>query len=161
MPDTVPATEGSAAGAPDHGGSDDRHERMLTALRDAGGRVTSQRRVVVEELVRLGGHCTAEQLLQASAVRMDSIEPSTVYRILEALERAGAVYHVHFGHGAGVWHLTGDDHHHAVCDRCGAVVEVAHEMLDPLRDRLLAEQGFRLDTRHFALAGRCRRCASA
>ena len=159
MPDPDPLADrrsgdaaATATGAP--------HERMLAALRDAGGRVTSQRRVVVEELVRLGGHCTAEQLLQASTQRMDSIEPSTVYRILEALEGAGAVYHVHFGHGAGVWHLTGTDHHHAVCDRCGAVVEVPREMLEPLRLGLQAQQGFELDTRHFALAGRCRVCAA-
>jgi Fe2+ or Zn2+ uptake regulation protein len=161
----MPANDRSSAPVVPHAtgvtGDAEQQERLLAAVRDGEGRVTSQRRIVVEELVRLGGHCTAEELLQASAQRVDSIEPSTVYRILEALEAADAVYHVHFGHGTGVWHLAGTEHHHAVCDRCGAVVEIDHDVLEPVRGRLDVEYGFVLDLRHFALAGRCRRCRTA
>lgn len=133
--------------------------RLLDAARDVGGRVTAQRSVVIEELVRFGGHCSAEQLVRASTARLSSIEASTVYRTLEALASAGELYQVQFGHGAGVWHLAGPVHCHAVCDGCGALTDIGEGLVAPLRRQVDVEFGFTLDLTHHALVGRCRDCS--
>ena len=42
---------------------------------------------------------------------------------------AGVVTHVHLGHGRAVYHLTDRLHHHAVCEACGAVIQLAGDVL--------------------------------
>ena len=64
----------------------------------------------------------------------------------------------HLGHGPAVYHLTDQEHHHLVCERCGTVVEVPDQTLAPLSRRLKDEYGFSLRPRHFAMAGLCRSC---
>src|SRR3546814_2143018 len=65
-------------------------ERILSALRDDGGRVTTGRRAVVRALLTADDHhVTAEDI--AATVQRDhpDVHLSTVYRTLEALESRG------------------------------------------------------------------------
>jgi len=117
--------------------------------------------VLVEALVEADNHhVTAEDLVAASHRSAPAVHRSTVYRTLDALEEAGVVEHVHLGHGRAVYHLTDDRHHHLVCDRCGAVVEVPEAVVGSLRDDLTERYGFVVSGRHFALPGVCRACAA-
>jgi Fe2+ or Zn2+ uptake regulation protein len=120
--------------------------------------VTSSRRAILEAFLGIGGHVTAETLTARVQVGQPDIHESTVYRFLDELERLGVVDHVHLGHGPAVYHLASDAHHHLVCDRCGTVVEVPHEVFAALRSRLQEDFGFSLQPRHFAATGRCRAC---
>ncbi len=61
------------------------------ALRANGGRMTAQRRLILETLDELGGHPTAEQVYNAVRQRVPTINPSTVYRTLSWLAEAGLV----------------------------------------------------------------------
>jgi Fe2+ or Zn2+ uptake regulation protein len=85
---------------------------------------------------------------------------STVYRTLDALEHLGVVTHVHLGHGRAIYHLTDELHHHAACERCGAVLELPDTILDDVQATLERSYGFELDAHHFAFVGRCRTCAT-
>src|SRR5260370_18280327 len=60
-----------------------------------GMRRTAQRTMVYNTIVRLGGHCTADEItveLQKTSARFPR---STVYRSLEALTASGSVYPAH------------------------------------------------------------------
>lgn len=131
---------------------------ILALLRARGGRVTTCRRAILEAFLGAGGHVTAEALTARVQAGQPDLHESTVYRFLDELERLGVVDHVHLGHGPAVYHLASDVHHHLVCDRCGAVVEVPEEVFAELRGRLQADFGFSLHPRHFAVTGRCRAC---
>jgi Fe2+ or Zn2+ uptake regulation protein len=131
---------------------------VLGLIRSSGGRVTSARRAILQALIDHPGHATAEEITAAVQARQPDVHESTVYRFLEELERLGVVDHAHLGHGAAVYHFADDAHHHLVCERCGAVVEVPDRMLAPLRKRLRDDYGFDLRPRHFAVVGRCRAC---
>ncbi len=133
---------------------------MLDALRASGVRVTDARRAVVTALVDADDHLTADDLAARVAGAEPDVHRSTVYRSLDALEKIGVVTHVHLGHGRAVYHLTERLHHHAVCEDCGAVVELPNDVLDDVQARLRRETGFEVDPHHFALVGRCRQCAS-
>jgi Fur family ferric uptake transcriptional regulator len=135
-------------------------EPILGLLRARGGRVTTSRRAILEAFLGLGGHVTAEALTSRVQAHQPDVHESTVYRFLDELERLGVVDHVHLGHGAAVYHLASDAHHHLVCDACGAVVEVPETLFADLRSRLELDFGFVLQPRHFAVTGRCRACAS-
>ncbi len=134
-------------------------EPILALLRAQGGRVTTSRRAILETLLGIGGHVTAESLTARVQACQPDVHESTVYRFLDELEKLGVVDHVHLGHGPAVYHLASDAHHHLVCDRCGAVVEVPEEVFAGLRTRLHADFGFSLAPRHFAVTGRCSACS--
>jgi Fe2+ or Zn2+ uptake regulation protein len=133
---------------------------VLDALRASGVRITAPRRAVVTALVEADDHLGADELAARVAAAEPEVHLSTVYRTLDALERIGVVTHVHLGHGRAVYHLTDRLHHHAVCEDCGAVVELPDDVLDDVRDRLRRDTGFEIDPHHFALVGRCSGCAS-
>jgi Fe2+ or Zn2+ uptake regulation protein len=136
----------------------DAEERYLAALRTSGGRVTSPRRAVVTAFLASGGHVTAEDLAATVQAEHPEVALSTVYRTMDALQRAGLVEHLHLGHGPAVYHLAEHHHRHLVCQACGQEIDVSEaefeELVDLVRDRF----GFTLDASHFALPGRCRAC---
>ena len=125
--------------------------------------MTAPRRAVIDALLRGGGHVTADDLAGRVERAVPGVDRSTIYRNLAALEAAGVVYHVHLAHGPSVYHLADGNelHAHAVCDDCGAVVEVPGDGLRDVATELAATSGFELGRQHFALTGRCRRCARA
>ena len=136
----------------------DRLERILSALRAGGGRVTSSRRAVVRALLEGPQHATADELGSHVRTVLPDIDQSTVYRVLNALEAVGAIHHVHLGHGAAVYHLSEDTHAHLVCDGCGAVTELPTETFERLAGDVRRRTGYSLDRQHFSMSGTCRAC---
>ena len=134
---------------------------LVGRLRRRGVRVTAPRRAVLESLVALGSHVTAEALHEDARRRHPALSASSVYRTMELLHDVGIVTHVHLGHGPAEYHLADEHHVHAVCEACGAVAEVPDGVAAGFAERVAAELGFDLDLGHFALTGRCRRCATA
>ncbi len=133
-------------------------EHYLELLREDGGRITAGRRSIVTAFLQAGGHVTAEELAATVQIAHPDIALSTVYRTMETLQELGAVEHVHLGHGAAVYHVSGEGHHHLVCEECGRVVEVPDALFAAFATRIDEEFGFRVEARHFALPGRCDRC---
>ena len=135
---------------------------LVAALRAAGMRVTRPRRALCAVLADAhAAHLTAAELRRrAEEVLGASIDLSTVYRTLDALDQAGLLHHVHLGHGPSVAHLSGeDDHHHLVCEVCGATVDVPRHEVAELMATLERRYGYQVDSLHFALVGRCPRHA--
>ncbi|HLF41872.1 MAG TPA: transcriptional repressor [Acidimicrobiia bacterium] len=139
-------------------GQSDRIEEILSRFTAAGGRRTASRQAIVEAVVGAGSHLTAEQIASEVQARFPSVNLSTVYRTLDALEELRVVDHVHLGHGRAVYHLSDEAHQHLFCERCERVQEVPISKLKPLFGMLEDEYGFGLDRRHFALVGYCRSC---
>ena len=129
-------------------------------IRSKGKRMTVQRRLVLDALQRARHHTTAEEIARQVRSRHPQIDPSTVYRNLEALEELGYVTHTHLDDRVTRWHRADVERHgHLVCRRCGSEQEIPLRTLEPLGRRLRAEQGFRADLAHSAIVGICRECA--
>lgn len=140
---------------------DDRRAAILERLRNEGGRITRTRELVIDALLASPDHhLTAPEVVAAvRAVDPDFYE-STVYRTLDRLVELGVVERVHLGPGPAVLHLPGpEEHHHLVCERCGAVLEAEGDLLDTVAERLRREHGFRLREAGLALRGTCAACA--
>jgi Fe2+ or Zn2+ uptake regulation protein len=94
------------------------------SLREAGLRVTQQRVAVLDAVRRLP-HADTDSLI--SAVREDAgdISHQAVYDVLKAFTEAGLVRKIQpLGQVARYESRVGDNHHHAVCRRCGAIEDV-------------------------------------
>jgi Fur family transcriptional regulator, ferric uptake regulator len=136
-------------------------EDLVDALRRRGVRITAPRRAVLEALVEVGSHVTAEALHERVQAGHPDISQSSIYRTLDLLTELGIVTHVHLGHGPAEFHLADDEHSHLVCNGCGAVTEVDCALTDPFATTIADRFGFQLDLRHFALTGWCGRCRPA
>jgi Fur family transcriptional regulator, ferric uptake regulator len=123
----------------------------LGTLRARGLRISATRRQVVDALFAAEGPVTAEELARSARADLAS-----VYRNLEALEAAGIARHVHLGHAAGRYVLSGrHDGGYAACERCGRHVAIEAAAL---REHVRAATGFTCDFAHFPLVGACPDC---
>ncbi|PSL08217.1 Fur family ferric uptake transcriptional regulator [Haloactinopolyspora alba] len=137
--------------------------RALQRLRAGGHRVTGARRAVIEVLAEAaGGHPSAEQLCGRVSERYPAVHRATVYRTLERLASLGVITHVHVGGAATTYHLAGaagrHEHLHASCRACGRIIDLPGDLLEPVRERLAAENAFDLEPPHVALSGTCHAC---
>ena len=128
-------------------------------VRAGGGRMTVQRRIIVDALARARHHATAEDITRVVRAKHPEVNVSTIYRNLEALEALGEVTHTHIDGRVTRWHRSGVERHgHLVCRVCGREEEVALATLEPLARRLKSEHGFRADLAHSAVLGTCKDC---
>jgi Fur family ferric uptake transcriptional regulator len=134
-------------------------DQMLDELRVHGFRITRARRAICKVLADAAAdHLTAADVAERTAGQ--GVDPSTVYRTLEALERLGLVEHIHLGHGPGGYHVAPErPHHHLVCEECGRTVDVPLAELRRAVERVTEPHGFVPDPAHFAIVGRCAACA--
>jgi Fur family ferric uptake transcriptional regulator len=133
-------------------------DSVLEQLRADGGRITTARRLLVKELLRARGHVTAEKLVKRVQASQPDVAESTIYRILDSLERLGVIVHTHLGHGPAVYHLAEESHGHLVCDHCGAVIEVPLDLLGKVTSAVREHHRFEIGVQHFAIGGTCSRC---
>jgi len=133
-------------------------------LRSTGGRMTAQRRLILETLESLGGHPTADEVYAVVQRRDPRLNPSTIYRTLAWLESAGLVSHCHLDAGPSGEHserydpVTPVEHHHFVCTRCGQVIEFLAPQLEPIKARFASEHNIIVEKAALTLYGQCATC---
>ena len=100
------------------------HDRAVAALRRAGLRVTAPRTTVLA-LLELHGHATAEAIADLTRERLGTVSKQAVYDVLAALQDVGLVRRIEPAGSPALFEgRVGDNHHHVVCRRCGAVADV-------------------------------------
>jgi Fe2+ or Zn2+ uptake regulation protein len=147
-------------------GDSERSNAMLRDLKRAGLKVTPQRVAIVRQFAGDESHPTAQDLFERLRPSFPSMSFATVYNTLDALARAGLAGVVRLpgkrGDAARFDPNTGP-HHHAVCDRCGAVIDIAAGTLAPTSgaiDKLRrAAPGFSARTVERVYRGLCARCS--
>jgi len=124
-----------------------------------GMRRTAQRTMVYDAIVRLGRHCTAEEIAAELHKGKPGFPRSTVYRALEALTASGSVYATHLGDGPTHYELASGDHHHAVCQVCGGVMHIQEELITELESHLEQGHHFRPVRTEVLVVGVCDTCS--
>ncbi|MEU4670384.1 Fur family transcriptional regulator [Amycolatopsis sp. NPDC023774] len=93
-------------------------------LRGVSLRVTKQRTAVLHAVAQRP-HTDVEAVVRAVRSELGAVSTQAVYDILAALGEAGLVRRIEpAGSPARFEVRTGDNHHHVVCRRCGAVADV-------------------------------------
>jgi Fur family ferric uptake transcriptional regulator len=127
-------------------------------LRAAGLRVTSAR-VAILAAVRAGTHPGADEVARMVRDRVGHVTIQAVYEALGALTQAGLVRRIEpAGSPARYEGRVGDNHHHIVCRRCGAITDVdcvvGHApCLEPAQS-----SGFVIDEAEVTFWGLCDQC---
>lgn len=100
-----------------------RMEDFMEMCRRSGIRATHQRREVLTELVRTGGHPDVETIFQRVRERIPTISRDTVYRTLSMLEEQGLATRVDLFSDRARFDPNIEPHHHFICTECGRVVD--------------------------------------
>lgn len=126
--------------------------------REQGIPLTNQRRAILRAVLALDCHPTADEVYAVPAVRRSRISRATVYRTLENLARLGIIGKA--CHPGGVVRYDGrtEIHHHLICLRCDAVIDIADSRLDRIPIPDTSTLGFEVEDFRVQLRGLCRRC---
>ncbi len=125
----------------------------------AGHRVTRQRAQILDAVCAGDGHTPLGEIY-ARVRRADrSIDRSTVYRVLHLFVELGVVLAADTGGGETVYEIVKPQpHHHLVCRGCGSEWEIGETELGAMAKQVERDHGFRVETDHLVLFGRCAEC---
>jgi Fe2+ or Zn2+ uptake regulation protein len=131
---------------------------LTEAFRQQGLKLTPQRQLLFRLLHGNTAHPSAEALHAQASELMPGISLRTIYQTLNDLAAMGELQLVSVGSGASRFDPNIDDHHHAVCDQCGNVLDVYVSNLAALEIDGL--DGFQPESARLVLSGTCQRCAA-
>lgn len=132
---------------------------LAERLRRVGQRVTPQRLAILGALAP-GAHLSADEVFARVEPLLPGVNRSTVYRTLELFRDLGLVSMTDLGGGARQFELIDAPHHHLICHRCGAILELDDVLVEPLRDAIRDRYRFTPAIDHLALFGFCAACAA-
>jgi Fe2+ or Zn2+ uptake regulation protein len=125
---------------------------MLADLKRAGLKMTPQRMAIARELDGDETHPTAQELYERLLPAFPTMSFATVYNTLDALAKRGLIRTIRLG-SAVRFDPNTTAHHHAVCDACGAVLDLPAEA--PPKHA----HGFSVRTEERTYRGLCSRCS--
>ena len=89
--------------------------------------LTRQREVVLRVIRDSREHLTASEVFSEAKVMLPSISFATVYNSLRFLKEAGHIAEIQFGNGASRFDRMTSRHDHAICTKCGTLVDIVME----------------------------------
>ncbi len=137
-------------------------EQAKVFLRGQGGRMTSQRRLILETIESFSGHPTAEDIYKRAHQYDATLNLSTVYRTLRWLEEVELISPRHFNEESRSDRYDPNkpgEHYHFRCQACGKIIEFDDELVDQIADRFEAQLGARIANVSLVLYGTCRECS--
>ncbi|WP_043629802.1 Fur family transcriptional regulator [Nonomuraea candida] len=127
-------------------------------LRQAGLRVTAAR-LAIMRTVRAGDHPDVDDVYRGVRDRVGQVSLQAVYDSLHALHRAGLVRKIEpMGSPARYEARVGDNHHHLVCRKCGAVTDVDCVKGEPPCITPVDAAGYAVDEADVTFWGVCPSC---
>lgn len=137
--------------------------RLKAGARNAGeeAHLTRQRQVVLEAIRGSVEHLTANEVFAAARAKLPTISYATVYNSLRYLREAGLIREVTFGHGASRYDRELERHDHAICEKCGKLVDFDLPETVSLLRRAARRAHFKPASIHLTLIGLCSACQEA
>jgi len=126
-------------------------------------RATRQRAAVSAMLDRLDDFRSAQEIHDQLRRAGEGIGLTTVYRSLQALADSGEVDVLRTGSGEAVYRRCASEehHHHLVCRRCGATVEIEGPAVETWAQRVAEAHGFSELSHTAEIFGLCKDCGTA
>jgi len=134
---------------------------LTDLLRERGMRVTSQRLLIERALRDHGGHLSAEQVHELVEPSLPGVTQQTVYSTLALLTELGVARRVAAPGASARFETRIDDHHHMVCQRCGAIEDLDARVPVGRAMGAARDAGFIPDSASVTVLGLCAACAAS
>jgi Fur family peroxide stress response transcriptional regulator len=125
---------------------------------ETGQKLTRQREAVLQVIRGREDHPTANDIFAAARRRLPGISYATVYNSLRFLKEAGLVLEIKFGDSASRYDRETDRHDHALCSRCGKLVDFDLPQAAELMKAAARRSKFKPESVHLTLKGVCPDC---
>ena len=123
--------------------------------------LTKQREAVLQVVRESDSHPTAGEVYALARRVLPSISYATVYNSLNYLKNAGLIAEISFASGANRFDAMTDRHDHALCVKCGKLVDLDLELSDELMSQAASRSGFEPQSIQLTLKGLCAKCRAA
>ena len=136
-------------------------ERLGELLRAHGLRRMASRIAVLRVLEPVDGHLSVAEIQRRVAAAPTGHPPdlATIYRTVTTLVDHGVLHALTLDDGVTTYGLAVEPHHHAVCTRCGAIIEVPSQRLAAALEHARTGSLFALsESAGLTLRGLCPRC---
>ena len=111
---------------------DRRMNDLLERCREAGMHVTPQRMAIYRTLLEAEDHPSPEELYSRVRAKMPSLSLATIYKVLDALTRLGAVQEVSMISESKRYDANMERHHHLICTKCKKIIDLHDDGLDAI-----------------------------
>lgn len=136
-------------------GIDQRVAAFEGQLRQAGLRMTQQRRLILRVLAEADDHPDAKGIFTRAFAHDPTLSLSTVYRTMKLLETKGAIERHAFEDGVSRYEHADQEHHdHLIDVESGAVIEFSSPEIEALQAKIAAELGYEIVRHRLELYGR-------
>ena len=125
-------------------------------------RMTHQRQVILEEVMKDGGHPTADEIYERVRKQLPRISMGTVYRNLDILVSSGFISRIEPGLPQMRFDGKTREHYHITCIRCGKIenapIEPFGDTLNTLEHALGRLTKFGIFGHKLEFMGLCKEC---
>ena len=121
--------------------------------------MTTQRKVILEELRKLDTHPSADEIYEVVRLRLPRISLGTVYRNLDVLSELGAIQTLELSGALKRFDWDTNKHYHIRCVRCNRVEDAPVAPLNQLEDELYASTVFEIVGHNLEFIGLCPKCS--
>lgn len=131
------------------------HEYKLTPQRE---------KILMVLLEHQDKHLSAEDVYNLVKKKAPDVGLATVYRTLELFLEFDIIHGVDFGDGRkryeyGLHGCEGHQHHHAICMKCGKIIEVNEDLLEELEKQVASRYNFQVTDHELKILGYCQDCS--
>ena len=126
------------------------------SIKDLG--LTKQREVVLQVIRDEPEHLTANEVFDKSKQLLPGISFATVYNSLRFLKESGHIAEISFGNGASRFDSLTSRHDHAICTKCGKLVDMEIELPAEIVNFAAEFSKFKLESIELTLRGLCPEC---
>lgn len=133
-------------------------KRFLDFLETKQLRMTGQRMAIIDTVFSTNEHFTADQLIEWSRERDQSVSRATVYRTLPLLTESGLVREMDFGKEYKFYDPNYADHphhNHIICKDCEKIVEFESARIAELENEIVHKLGFSVSSQQLQITGSC------
>ncbi len=129
---------------------------VIKDTKDLG--LTRQREVVLRVIREEQEHLTANEIFDKSKQLLPGISFATVYNSLRYLKEAGQIAEIGFGSGASRFDSKLTRHDHAICTKCGKLVDMEIELPAEIISFAAEFSKFKPQSLELTLRGLCPDC---
>ena len=125
---------------------------------DSNMRLTSQRQVIFEELIKVKSHPTANEVYDMVRKRLPRIGLGTVYRNLNLLAELGIIRRLEVGGEQKLFDGDISPHYHVSCIKCNRVDDIFIKMDRGLEKSAASCCDYKILDHHVQFSGICSKC---
>ena len=137
-------------------------DQAIDHLRQHHIRITPQRKLILEYLIKEKNHPTVETIFNDLNQQEPNMSLATVYNTLNLLVKQGLVLELNSSDDGIHYDYNGRPHFHVMCINCKKIIDVTYpdypQDLAKI-DRIAAEKtGFKIINNHVEVEGLCEDC---